>query len=329
VDGGFSVTDERVVYFGADDHLLGILSEPDKLAPGVPGVVLLNAGLVHHVGPNRLYVNLARQLAARGMPSLRFDFSGMGDSRTSDTPQSLLPSMQQDTSTALDLLAMQCGSENFILVGHCSGAILASLVSQNDARVKAVALLNMVPISREWSESDRRNRMSQFYSKYYISTLLTSGAKWRRMLTGKISYRKIARNIVIDVLGNKLSNVMSKSVGLHNDKDGTILADSTSGDEIMLRATDFRCMSDRNVDVLLIFSEGSHGIEYLHRRYAGKFEQILEDGIVQMKLVTMSDHTLSTVHANNIVASEVVEFAEHMHRMKLGRYIAEPVAATP
>jgi hypothetical protein len=42
--------------------------------------VLLNAGAVHRQGPFRLYVHLARRLAALGFSCVRFDQPGIGDS---------------------------------------------------------------------------------------------------------------------------------------------------------------------------------------------------------------------------------------------------------
>ncbi|MFP2897131.1 hypothetical protein [Corallococcus sp. 4LFB] len=74
---------ERICTFGPEQSLVGILTEPDpaKVLPEAPAVVLSNVGLNHHVGPYRLWVELARQLAGRGITTLRFDLSGLGDSR--------------------------------------------------------------------------------------------------------------------------------------------------------------------------------------------------------------------------------------------------------
>ena len=52
---------------------------------GQPWVVLLNAGIIHRIGPNRLYVQLARRLASRGHAVLRFDLAGIGDSEPPST----------------------------------------------------------------------------------------------------------------------------------------------------------------------------------------------------------------------------------------------------
>ena len=71
---------ERPLYFGERSNLLGVLTAPAAPHPGSPAVILLNAGLLHRVGPNRLHVDVARRLAEAGFTSLRFDMSGVGDS---------------------------------------------------------------------------------------------------------------------------------------------------------------------------------------------------------------------------------------------------------
>ena len=74
-------TREMTVLMGRHKSLVGtlpIVAISAVTAP--PTVVLLNAGIVHRVGPNRMHVLLARALAAAGIPSLRFDMSGIGDS---------------------------------------------------------------------------------------------------------------------------------------------------------------------------------------------------------------------------------------------------------
>ena len=53
---------ESVVTFGNAGTRVGVLTEPKTLNNG-PAVVFLNSGIVHHVGPNRIYVETARRLA--------------------------------------------------------------------------------------------------------------------------------------------------------------------------------------------------------------------------------------------------------------------------
>jgi hypothetical protein len=74
---------ESAAVFGRDRSLIGVLSERGTTGlneDSKTGVLLLSSGLDHHVGPNRVYVKLARRLADNGMPVFRFGFSGIGDS---------------------------------------------------------------------------------------------------------------------------------------------------------------------------------------------------------------------------------------------------------
>src|SRR4029077_21192229 len=71
---------ERAVLFGPGDRLFGIFTEPAGAAGTAPSVILLNTGCEYHVGPNRLYVPLAREWATRGHLVLRYDLGGIGDS---------------------------------------------------------------------------------------------------------------------------------------------------------------------------------------------------------------------------------------------------------
>ena len=80
---------ERIVRFGPEDGLLGILTEPVS-PPRGPAILFLNAGVLHHVGPFGWYVSLARRLAELGFLSLRFDLSGIGDSPLRNDPGSAI-----------------------------------------------------------------------------------------------------------------------------------------------------------------------------------------------------------------------------------------------
>jgi pimeloyl-ACP methyl ester carboxylesterase len=57
--------------------LFGIETVPE-VDEGKPPVLFLNAGVIDHVGPARVWVTLARALAARGFRTVRFDLSGVG-----------------------------------------------------------------------------------------------------------------------------------------------------------------------------------------------------------------------------------------------------------
>lgn len=131
---------ERAFTFGPDGILVGILTEPDpgSVAQGAPGHVILNSGILHRVGASRIYVQVARALAEQGFTTLRFDFSGVGDSGTRKDTLPIEERFVRETQEALDYLADVKGLERFVLGGLCSGADGAFWAALADERVVGV-----------------------------------------------------------------------------------------------------------------------------------------------------------------------------------------------
>lgn len=133
---------ERVVSFGPNKSLSGIVTEPANANEASPTVVLLNAGIVHRVGPFRLNVNLARKLAEQGVRSLRFDLSGLGESRVRAGKMAAADRALLDVSDAFEFLESKYQSHEFVLMGLCSGAFNAHRVATRDARVKGAVFMD-------------------------------------------------------------------------------------------------------------------------------------------------------------------------------------------
>ncbi len=132
---------ETVVTFGPGGILVGVLTEPDGPRRDAPVVVMSNVGLNHRVGPSRMWVDLARRLALRGVASLRFDVSGLGDSAPrggllNDIDRSVL-----DLQDALEWLSTRVGSR-FVLAALCSGTDNAHRVAVEDQRVVGAIFLD-------------------------------------------------------------------------------------------------------------------------------------------------------------------------------------------
>lgn len=133
---------EQSFIFGPENHLIGTATLPAQANP-VPGnlmALLTNAGVIPRIGPHRLNVKLARRIAQLGLGSLRYDMSGLGDSRRSS---SRLPTGEQfvaDTIAAMDLAKSQFGCEQFFMVGFCSGGDVAHLTALTDARLRGVLM---------------------------------------------------------------------------------------------------------------------------------------------------------------------------------------------
>jgi hypothetical protein len=162
---------ERAVVLSPAQPLVGVLAQAGaEVDPRRPAVVFLNAGMVHRVGPNRLYVRMARDLAQRGFVSLRFDRSGVGDSpaRTDGLP--LRAAALGDVRAALDFLAAKGLATSFILIGLCSGADLAFLSAVGDERVVGAVLIDGLPFET------LRSRLHHF-ARWFMRP-----GNWRRLI---------------------------------------------------------------------------------------------------------------------------------------------------
>jgi len=130
---------ETAASFGRNGHLIGIESEPEAPRDGRPHVLILNSGLLHKVGPFRLSVDLARRLAASGYRVLRFDLSGLGDSKLRVAAGEDEDRPVADAREAMDFLSQRyshlSGSRRFVLMGLCSGSDNSHRTAVADERV--------------------------------------------------------------------------------------------------------------------------------------------------------------------------------------------------
>ncbi len=132
---------ERAVTFGGG-RVLGVLTESGDGNRDRPCLVVLNAGLIHRVGPGRLSVEIARCAASAGYSAFRFDLSGLGDAAPRVSPLGVEESAVADVKEALDHLAANHGFRSFVLLGLCSGAVHVHHATVADDRIKGAVLLD-------------------------------------------------------------------------------------------------------------------------------------------------------------------------------------------
>jgi pimeloyl-ACP methyl ester carboxylesterase len=134
---------ESAVSLGDRDKLVAVYTEPSGSVHGdVPALLFLNAGIVQRSGPFRMYVDIARRLAERGFPCLRFDLAGIGDSANRSEDLSDEQGSARDVRLAMEFLQSQAGIRRFILLGLCSGADVAHYVAVRDERIAGIIALD-------------------------------------------------------------------------------------------------------------------------------------------------------------------------------------------
>jgi hypothetical protein len=167
-------------------ELFGILCEPADRSRASMCAVLLNPGAIHHIGPNRMWVELARRWAARGVSSVRVDLKALGDS-DGDSEASRDPAARHAPETidhlriVLDTLESRGLGSSFMLVGLCSGAYWSIQGALNDERVKSAVTLN--PAILIWDPAIRHMRD--------LRMSLRTPALWLRALRGDLSFKRL------------------------------------------------------------------------------------------------------------------------------------------
>lgn len=140
------VLTEEPLQFGEGGRLFGILTlpgVPHRDTRELPVFVFLSAGLLHRVGPYRLYVRLARNLAHLGFSSLRVDLAARGDS--AGRPDLLnQQSLAADYDEIVGVLESRLGRLRLVLGGICAAADNAIRLAPADQRVIGMLLLDPV-----------------------------------------------------------------------------------------------------------------------------------------------------------------------------------------
>jgi pimeloyl-ACP methyl ester carboxylesterase len=177
---------ETTRQFGSAQHLVGTFAEPDATGSPPAGVMVLltNAGLISRSGPNRMNVRLARHFAAVGIPSLRFDMSGLGDSGRPSTPLPLREQAIEDTRAAMDEAQRMYGLSRFVMIGFCSGAEAAYTTALQDERLVGLVLFDLFTYPTWKTHLIRlRNRIRRFG---FLSAMRRLARAIMRHLTGKL-----------------------------------------------------------------------------------------------------------------------------------------------
>ena len=105
------------------------------------GVVLCNSFGYEQLSVHRVWRGLADQFAAAGLPALRFDWHGSGNSVGDYADPERVRAWLESVRGAVALLRAETGVSEVALVGLRLGATLATLVAEELGDVESLALL--------------------------------------------------------------------------------------------------------------------------------------------------------------------------------------------
>lgn len=184
---------ERAHLFGVSDNLFGIHCRgtgPEH--PDEPVVLMVSAGLIHRVGPNRTYAHLARALAEQGVPSFRFDLSGIGDSDRREGVSSLQKAVAHDIAEAVAFVKSLDSERPVVLLGICSGAFDAVESGLADPRITGI-----VPIDPQGSFRTPRHT-----AVHYVRRMATVSS-WRNALRNPAQTLRAAHQRIVGTIDER------------------------------------------------------------------------------------------------------------------------------
>jgi alpha-beta hydrolase superfamily lysophospholipase len=276
---------ERLLQFGPAARLFGILT-PAARPSKRPAVLIPNTGSNHHVGPNRLGVRLARMLAAEGFSSLRFDVSGIGDSRSDEAgAENRMYSQQstEDVRSAISEALRQTSAPGVALFGICSGAYAAFQVL-DDPRVAAQVLVNLQTF--RWKEGDSLEfalRQSARSTAFYRSALLDPRT-WKRFLSGRVD---------IAYVGAAMARRVGRRLTQHGSALRSLLRNGRYEHSDVARR--FHRFADRRGVTLMVYSSGDGGLDVMAEHLGAGARKLLRRPGFSLRLVEGADHTFTQV----------------------------------
>jgi alpha-beta hydrolase superfamily lysophospholipase len=264
-----------------DAYLRGFETKP---ATGTPtrGVILLNAGAVGHIGPNRLYVELARMLAARGDRVLRVDLSGIGDSEPRPGAEENVVYSEHalgDVAACVAWMRKQ-GVQHVAVAGLCSGAyhaLKAAIAGQPIDTVVAINPLTFhyVPGMPLDFAAFRVTADAQRYAKSARST-----ESWKKLLRGDVDVGRVAKIVM----------TRARQAAEHRGKDVLRRLRVPLKDDL---GTDLLALARRGVAMRFIFSASDPGAAMLAEEGGSAVTRLVESGALSIRVIDGPDHTFT------------------------------------
>jgi hypothetical protein len=285
---------EEIIIFGNNDSLAGVITYTgENQSEKDFGVIFLNAGLIHKIGPNRLYVKIARILAGKGINCFRFDYSGLGDSAISNEKKNQDEIKNGEIDQAINKLTEKISIKKFILIGICSGAEDAFKASLNDPRVVGLLLIDGTYYDKMLLNDLYATAAKKTAMRYYKKNIF-SVKRWLKIISGKSNI--FSRNNIFILQG--LINRGKKKT--NSEKPGVFV---TTDEKVGIE--EWEKLFKRNVKIYLIFCEGGTYIDLFKLTISGQLEAINRNGQLKIELIKDVDHTFTPVWSQELLTEKI------------------------
>jgi pimeloyl-ACP methyl ester carboxylesterase len=301
-DDGTTIRETPLQFEAASGRLFSVLAEP--LEAGEPlCAVLLNAGAQRRIGVNRMWVELARRWAARGVATLRIDLEAIGDAdgdstRFADIGSFYVPEFVEQVRGVLDELVGRGLPSRFVALGLCSGAYWSFQTALLDERVTAAMMIN--PRVLVWDE--KRRELYDDRAGQRVTRHVDDLESWRRLATSVTMQRRLLRRICAAIVENR--NLVAWARRATQTRE----ARRTMGEEL---DSDLDLLRDRGQNGLLLFTAQEPIGEELDRDgHLARWERWPNVDFAtdpQLRLGTGDHHTLRPLWLQQLVHARLDE----------------------
>jgi len=287
---GQMIRERQVTFDTVAGALVGILSEPVGLTPKPLCLISHNAGAIRRTGPGRMWTDMCRRSAARGLPSLRVDIEGVGDSsgrfvknaeRGAQDEYRIISSRVE----IADLLEVEGVATRFVSVGLCLAAYWEFKVAVRDPRLRGTILLNHLAFDWTPEAQQERVRRSALGVLRHVFKPLPDG---QRALTLE-SIRRMAYAVVLTLRGS-------------------VSAAERSQFKAAVRQFDSLLASHTRILMLFSSTEALYG----QMRGSGLLGILSRWPEIQVEELPSKDHDLRPLHVQALVHERVDRFIDEL-----------------
>ena len=278
-----------------DNRFFAVCSTPAGRAPSRHAtVVLANTGSVNHIGPGRLYVNLARYWASLGFTVVRVDLGHTGDSIHVDPATENNPYAAARHEELRDVLAWVrrwTGNDHIVTAGMCSGGFLGLHLAMNGGDIDHVLVINPAAfyldgVGDTYSESEER----AFHSAHALTRGFADLRRWKLALRDREIRHRAIRSVRKLFRANALSGFRVLAVGSARNAARRVglRVKATS-----VLAHDLAAIIARGGKVLLIFSSGESSATYFRTFGGPECQTLLHGDGLDVINIEGGDHVFS------------------------------------
>lgn len=286
--------------FGEGGRLVGTLCQPAGETRGAP-VLLVSTSYDRASAWANSGTRIARDLARRGIASLRFDAAGIADSPAfSGDPAQMLysQSLDRDVGVALEELKSLTGKP-VVLAGRCSGGYHAFRAGLTHPHATAgIVVINSYAFAWDPSKTveDALKNVARPLGDY--SKRAMNPETFRRILRGEVNL-KAAGSAIVRGLAAKLYNKIEPALG--NLSAGNRL-------KAEINAA-FRGLAERKLPVVLAYGQHDPGLEQSRMVFGSDLSGLRRYDNARFVSLGDSDHNVTVPDAQQTVLQQIAKVA--------------------